>query len=415
MQDYDLEPGENLCDDMDWVTDEMFETIKKENKFWTAEVEDAGFDFEKNKHKLITNLDMLQSMSVEEATLYKKWEEWNKDLHNSMKRLPILQSYYDNIWRPTDLQNKDLTIQELQALEPYVEITDDATKWTDIRKLISTMEFNSNPGRNVKAFIKDRITGKLLGVISLGSDVVSVKVRDEYIGWTKEDKFVDKKISCIAMGTSIVATQPLGFNMLGGKLMSALTTSPTFRQEWKQKYGDTLCGIHTTSLYGVHSQYNGIPHFKTLGESAGKVGIKPDDGIYKVWHHYIKEKYNEWYKVAILGTGPKQIVLSKVFKEIGIKMNDYYHGYKRGVFLALFHENGKEYLCGKIKEENLKLRDKIANGDDYTIKWWKDKAVKRYSTLHAEGRLKDETLYYIDIIGMTWEQCKEKYLKEVGR
>ena len=32
-----------------------------------------------------------------------------------------------------------------------------------------------------------------------------------------------------------------------------------------------------------------------------------------------------------------------------------------------------------------------------------------------EGRLKNETLYYIDVIGMTWEQCKSKYLNEVGR
>jgi hypothetical protein len=99
------------------------------------------------------------------------------------------------------------------------------------------------------------------------------------------------------MGTTIVATQPLGFNMLGGKLMSALTTSPTFREEWKEKYDDVLCGIHTTSLYGVHSQYNGIPHFKTLGESAGKMSIKPDYEIYKVWHQYITEKYNEWYQI----------------------------------------------------------------------------------------------------------------------
>jgi hypothetical protein len=24
-------------------------------------------------------------------------------------------------------------------------------------------------------------------------------------------------------------------------------------------------------------------------------------------------------------------------------------------------------------------------------------------------------LFYLDIIGMSWEDCKEKYLKEVGR
>ena len=49
------------------------------------------------------------------------------------------------------------------------------------------------------------------------------------------------------------------------------------------------------------------------------------------------------------------------------------------------------------------------------MKWWKPKAIKRYSKLHKENRLKPEILYYSDILGMTWEQCKEKYLGEVGR
>jgi hypothetical protein len=29
--------------------------------------------------------------------------------------------------------------------------------------------------------------------------------------------------------------------------------------------------------------------------------------------------------------------------------------------------------------------------------------------------LKPDTLYYMDIIGMSWEKAKETYLKEVGR
>jgi hypothetical protein len=41
--------------------------------------------------------------------------------------------------------------------------------------------------------------------------------------------------------------------------------------------------------------------------------------------------------------------------------------------------------------------------------------IKRYSKLHEEGRLKDETLFYADAIGLTWEQMKEKFLADVGR
>ena len=36
------------------------------------------FDFELEKQKFIDNMDMLKEMSVQENTLYKKWQEFNK-------------------------------------------------------------------------------------------------------------------------------------------------------------------------------------------------------------------------------------------------------------------------------------------------------------------------------------------------
>jgi len=401
-------------------------------KFWDSEIVQSEFNFDMGKKLLISNLDLLHGMSVEESTLYKKWSEFNDDLHTSMKRLPVLQSYFDTIWTPIDIMDKDLTIKEILSLQPYVELTDDTIRWTDIRKLISSMEFTPNPGRNVKAFVKDRVSGKLLGVISLGSDVTSLGVRDKFIGWTKDNKFKDGKLNNTAIGTSIVPTQPLGFNFLGGKLIAALTTSPIFRSEWETKYNNTLVAVGTTSLYGASSQYNGIPHFKTLGESAGKVNIKPDDYYYNMFHQWLKETHSDWYKKNIsderernganmgYGTngpvsGVKQKIIGKIFKECGIKNDTYHHGFKRGVYFAPMYENGNQYLCSKIEVKDLVMKPKFVEGDDYTIRWWKDKAIKRYTTLHTENRLKNETLFYSNIIGMQWEDCKQKYLKDIGR
>lgn len=62
-------------------------------KFWDSEIIEKEFNFDKNKELLIQNLNELSSMSVEESTLYKKWGEFNDDLHTSMMRLPILHSY----------------------------------------------------------------------------------------------------------------------------------------------------------------------------------------------------------------------------------------------------------------------------------------------------------------------------------
>jgi hypothetical protein len=400
-------------------------------KFWDtgneAKKTDA-FDFDRNKKELIENLDYLFSMSVEEQTLYKKWVEWNEDLHASMMRLPVLQSYYDILWEPTDIKNKELTIKEINQLEPYVEIIDDdpkqSTKWTEIRRLIHTMGFTANPGRNVKIYVKDRLSKKILGQISLGSDITSLGVRDNFIGWSKEDKFNGGKLNNTTIATTIVSTQPFGYNFLGGKLIAAMSTAPEVRDYWKQKYDNVLIAVGTTSLYGVHSQYNGIPHFKTLGESKGKISIKPDDKYYDVWHHWLQTEKADWYLKNIEQassdmngpvSGVKQKILGQIFKELGIKNDTYHHGFKRGVYFAQMYENGNDFLCSKIAEDKLKLRPKFAEGNDYTIKWWKKHAISRYTKLYEENRLKPEKLFYINAIGLTWEEMKERYLADVGR
>ena len=394
-------------------------------KFWDTTID--TFDFDKSRSELISNLDFIASMDVKEQTLYKKWIEFNEDLHKSYKRLPVLQSYYDKLWSPTDLTNYTQTIKEIQELSPYVEIIDtpdEASKWTDIRTLIHTMDFNANPGRNIKCYVKDRNTGKILGQIGLGSDITSLGVRDNFIGWTKEDKFAGGKLNNTTIATTLVSTQPFGYNMLGGKLVAALSTSPVIRDYWEKKYGNKLIAVGTTSLYGIHSIYNSIPHFKTLGESKGLISIKPDDKYYDVWHHWLQTERQDWYKQQIEVasadmngpvSGVKQKILGQIFKELGIKQGSYNHGFRRGVYFASIYENGNDFLCSKIEVKDLKINDKFAKGDDYTIDWWRKKAINRYTSLFNDNKIKPEVLYYSDTIGMSWDECKTKYLAEVGR
>jgi len=382
---------------------------------------EAEFNYEAEKQKFIDNMDFLKEMSVQEQTLYKKWQEFNKD-EKLMSQITSLDVISNQLWKPTDINNLEQTIQEINDLQPIVEYTQDNAKWTLLRQGISSMEFVANPGRNVKFFVKDSITNKYLGVICMGSDVTSMGPRDNFIGWTKENKFQDGKLNHTAIGTSIIATQPLGFNFLGGKLVSALVTCSTIRNKWKEMYNETLVGTTTTALYGIHSQYNGIPHWKTLGETKGKISIKPDDSAYNVWHKWLKEnnteKYNKLTELRPNGqpqTGIKQKILQMIYKELDIKRAKYEHGFKRGVYYGDIYENGKSFLRNEIKEDELVMKEKYKLDYDRIIDWWKPKAIRRYEKLHNENRLKPESLFYSDIIGMSWEETREKYLGDIGR
>ena len=198
------------------------------------------FNFETEKQNFVQNLDMLKSMSVQESTLYKKWQEFNKeqDFHKYAYKFDVLRK---KIWTPTDINNYDLTVSEIEALDPIIEIIDSTNQtavenWTLLRRLIHTMEYVANPGRNIKVIAKDKNTGKVLGMMSLGSDVTSIAARDTFIGWTKDNKFKDGKLKHTSIGTTICCAQPLGFNFLGGKLVASLVTSSVVRDAWKKFY-----------------------------------------------------------------------------------------------------------------------------------------------------------------------------------
>ena len=165
---------------------------------------------------------------------------------------------------------------------------------------------------------------------------------------------------------------------------------------------------------------------------SGKISIKPDDKFYDPWHQWLKENRADWYAEEIteerarnganMGydrngpvSGIKQKIITKIFKELGIKADQYHHGFQRGVYFAMMYENGNDFLCSKIEEDKLVMKKKFIEGDDYTINWWKKEAIKRYSKLHEQNNLKPETLFYADAIGLTWEQMKDKFLADVGR
>ena len=47
---------------------------------------EAEFNYEAEKQKFIDNMDFLKEMSVQEQTLYKKWQEFNADVYSMTQK-----------------------------------------------------------------------------------------------------------------------------------------------------------------------------------------------------------------------------------------------------------------------------------------------------------------------------------------
>jgi hypothetical protein len=388
------------------------------------DLEGIEFDYELEKKKFIDNMNVLKSMSVEEATFYKKWEEM-REYRNFASRSDDVRC---KIWKPTDLNDKELTLKELDELNPtivHVETEQQELDWLMLRVFCHTMEFSQTPGRFLKFIITDGNAERTryLGAVSVSSDVITIKDRDSYIGWTSENKLDDRRLVYSAIGSCIMSTQPFGYNFLGGKLVACLVTSSVVRDVWKKLYDQTLVGMTTTSLYGSYSMYNSLKWWHKCGTSAGKIPIKPDDKVYEIWHEWIKNNKKVEYdkkmtqKENISGpvTGAKQRVISMMFQELNLKTQEYVHGYERGVYYSCFYENTKDFLCNKITDDKLVMKKLFADDTKSIFDWWKPKAKDRYLKLKSENNLKKDVLYYNSMMDMTYQHAKSKFFQEVGR
>lgn len=397
------------------------------NQWFIAENGEAlepGFNIEKEKKAFIENMNKIKEMNVQEATLYKKWSEIRNEYKDYIDTSTNVRG---KIWRPRNLLDKQMTKEDFDNLDPIIAFVEPTNAqamndWLILRVFVHSMDFVQNPGRFLRFLIIDKTSGKYLGAASLGSDVMSIGCRDKWIGWTKENKVDQHKLNHTAIATTIMGTQPFGYNFLGGKLVASLMTTKVVQDAWNTLYPETLVGITTTSLYGSHSMYQRIPYWREMGETIGKIFVKPEDSAYKSWHHYIQEKYPEQYKESTTSknsdapaTGIKQKILSLIMKEVGMIQSHYSHGFTRGVFYAPLFENTKEFLCNQITEKELLPNKKLQGDRKEIVRWWREKAWNRYENLHSQGRLNPGILFYNKLLTMKWEDVQKEYLPGVGK
>jgi len=402
-------------------------------------------DTDKLKEALIKDLSFVSAMNVKEYTLYQKWCEVHdkyptvetnsffddKPALKNPEQGALLQEIKNNFWLPEDPE-------EYLYLEPELLWTDgDTVKsitgskmpaiWNGMRTFLSTMKNNSNIGRNLNFLIRDKKTEKLLGVTCMSSDFLDLTPRDNHIGWDREAK-TQRMINHTCIGSTIVPIQPLGYNLVGGKLLALLCLSDTVEKTWEHQYKDKLVGVTTTSLYGKTkeiplSQYDRLKHWKKMGWSAGSVAYEPTRPTRYMIQNWLKKnhtyKYFEWY-VAKKDTGQphkrdhRNRSHNFTYSKLGIDKKLIKSEHARGIYFGELFENTNEFLREEIKED--KLVRKFDNSVEALSDLWKNKyAKKRLSSLKKQDRVSKETHFYDDIIYMTWEECKDKYLSDVGR
>jgi len=417
--------------------------IETQWKIWQEENPAESFiDIDENvlREKTIHDLSYVSKMDVKEYTLYQKWCEIQEkypstivnDLWEGEKRVLVdekqrraIEEIKANFWNPTD-------IEDYLKIEPELIYTnkngDLPELWNTIRTFSSTMKNNSNIGRSLNFIVKDKPTQKYLGVICISSDFLDLTPRDKFIGWSRELKTQGGKINYTAIGSTIVPLQPLGFNYVGGKLLALLCLSDPIQELWEKLYGDKLVSVTTTSLYGKTkagglSQYDNLDYWKPMGFTAGSVSYEPIRETRYMIRDWLKKnhtrKYFEWYAATKSSGQPykrdhKNRSLSFTYAKLKIPKDLIKSEHARGIYYTTLYDKTCEFLRGEHDGKDMK---KLFDSSVESLSnVWKTKHAKsRISILKKKGKVSTETLFYDDLITLSWQETKNRYLPQVGR
>ena len=330
------------------------------------------------------------------------------DYYLSKKSERLNQREYD------DISNKIFNKHILSPEEMDISVEEiDGKTFNNFSTQIATFPIESQIGRRITIGVKENNTDTYLGFIRLSSPVSSIKPRNEYFDTNLK---LDKINKYFYNGQTIVPVQPFGFNYLGGKLLALICVSNEIKDIFNKKYNTDISVFETTSLYGSSkssSMYDGLePYIKFKGLTQSKNILTPTDNIYFTIRDKIREYYGnpEWNNSLVnpKGSSPKTRELNKMIqilkkhiKEIDM---DRYKEFDTLVKTKSTTYQQKRYYLSTGGIQNIHdviLNDETPqylNKDKYDlnniIRYWKNKANKRWNKLHNDNRIKYEKELY---------------------
>jgi len=140
----------------------------------------------------------------------------------------------------------------------FLEFVDSPTKMKlfrdNINNFHSYRKYTDSPTRNIRYNIYETKSGNNIGSVGLSSAVISVAVRDKYIGW---DRVIKMKNLCHLANNS-------RFVLVGERITIKNVGSMTLKQlridgakKWKERYGDDLIMLETFVEPDRHKKHNG--------------------------------------------------------------------------------------------------------------------------------------------------------------
>ena len=240
-------------------------------------------------------------------------------------------------------------------------------------------------GRRIKILIRDDgiKSSPVIGIAALGSSIIHIPCRDNWIGWNKEAR--TKRIIYMMDAYVIGAMPPYNY-LLGGKLVSYILASNEIRAIYKRKYykvrtlgrkrkASDLVLIMTTSLYGQNSsQYNRLKFgksllYKPIGTTLGFGSLHISNETFLAMRELVE--INGCNISNRFGQGPnwRMRIIRSACDALNLNSGVILkHSFQRGLFAIPLAINYKSFLRGDSKKpiyRNLPLKK--------LVKYWRNR------------------------------------------
>lgn len=255
---------------------------------------------------------------------------------------------------------------EPAAVKPRLERIASDTWQAELFKLASlTWSVPVSPGfgRRLRYLVWDDGHDRLMGILAIGDPVFNLRSRDEYIGWTGEQRGTQLVHT---MDAYVLGAVPPYNQLLGGKVVAALLRTREIYNDFLAVYGARkgviskkinqarLAAITTTSSMGRSSVYNRLKldstsYLKPIGYSSGYGHFHIPDKLFQDLREYLRKKKHAYADEHAFGKGPnwKMRVTRTALELIGMRSNLMMHGVKREVFVCEMARNSVKFLKGE--------------------------------------------------------------------
>lgn len=288
----------------------------------------------------------------------------------SVKREEIIKANRQWIDKKIEFARKNLANGYdvmCSEIDPIIEVCETQTQ-KDLFRIFRyywSSPYSDYVGRRIKILIRDRgLPNKpVIGIAALGSPIIHIPERDEFIGWDTKTR---TKNLIYTMDAFVIGALPPYNYLLGGKLISLLLASNEVRKIYREKYkgkvtiienrvANSLVGIFTTSLYGKSSQYNRLKLKDNL--LYNHIGHTKGYGTLHLSKETIQEmaKFLKSRNIDVdnrFGDGPSWVmrVINAAGEFVGFD-SDFLlkHSFKRSIYFVPLAKNYREFLNGETK------------------------------------------------------------------